>query len=108
MESASQSPKSFALNHEQEQRVQALARSMSRTESVTHLPLTHSETTASASQHSHIDPDKSINPFAGTEGDDALNPLSDKFDINVWLKSVMHIVSRDPENFPVCLPSLSP
>ncbi|KAJ7207127.1 ABC-2 type transporter-domain-containing protein [Mycena pura] len=100
MESASQSPKSFALNHEQEQRVQALARSMSRTESVTHLPLTHSETTASASQHSHIDPDKSINPFAGTEGDDALNPLSDKFDINVWLKSVMHIVSRDPENFP--------
>ncbi|KAJ7910672.1 ABC-2 type transporter-domain-containing protein [Mycena leptocephala] len=27
-------------------------------------------------------------------------PLSEKFDINAWLQSVMHITSRDPDNFP--------
>ncbi|KAJ7512027.1 ABC-2 type transporter-domain-containing protein [Mycena galericulata] len=94
MEAGAQSPKSIALNQEQEDRVHALARSMSNSESVTHLP-TLAQTTTRASQHS-----KHINPFHDTEGDETLDPRSEKFDINAWLKSVMHIASRDPENFP--------
>ncbi|KAJ7076067.1 ABC-2 type transporter-domain-containing protein [Mycena belliarum] len=88
------SPKAIPLSHEQEETVQALARSMSRTESVTNLP-TLAQTTTRMSEHS-----KHINPFEDTQGDETLDPRSEKFDINVWLKSVMHITSRDPENFP--------
>jgi hypothetical protein len=95
MEPGSQSPKSIALNQEQEQHVQALARSMSHSESETHLP-TLAQSTTRMSQHS-----KHVNPFEDTEGDETLDPRSEKFDINAWLKSVMHIASRDPENFPV-------
>ncbi|KAJ7048481.1 hypothetical protein C8F01DRAFT_1280404, partial [Mycena amicta] len=96
------SPKSIALSHAQQEQIQALARSMSRTESLEHLPqttLTESTATATASQHSHTDPDKLINPFAGVDVDETLDPRSQKFDINAWLKSVMQIASRDPENF---------
>ncbi|KAJ6631165.1 ABC transporter CDR4 [Mycena sp. CBHHK59/15] len=92
MEAGSQSPKSIVLNHEQEEHVHALARSMSRSESVSHLP-TLGQT---LSRHST----KYINPFEDTEGDEALDPRSEKFDIHAWLKSVMHIASRDPDNFP--------
>ncbi|KAJ7057894.1 ABC-2 type transporter-domain-containing protein [Mycena amicta] len=97
------SPKSIALSHAQQEQIQALARSMSHTESLEHLPqtnLTESTATATASQHSHTDPDKLINPFAGVDVDETLDPRSQKFDINAWLKSVMQIASRDPENFP--------
>ncbi|KAJ7695504.1 hypothetical protein B0H17DRAFT_1056061 [Mycena rosella] len=96
MEAGSQSPKSIALNQEQEERVQALARSMSRSEdgSVTHLP-TLAQTTTRMSQHS-----KHVNPFEDTGGDETLDPRSEKFDIHAWLKSIMNIASRDPENFP--------
>ncbi|KAJ7479046.1 ABC-2 type transporter-domain-containing protein [Mycena latifolia] len=89
-------PKIIALNHDQEQQVHALARSMSREESasVAHLP-TLAQATSRMSHHL-----KYINPFDGTEGDDTLDPRSEKFDINAWLKSVMQIASRDPENFP--------
>ncbi|KAJ7145372.1 ABC-2 type transporter-domain-containing protein [Mycena crocata] len=41
-----------------------------------------------------------INPFQGAGDDERLDPQSDKFDHNLWLKSVMGISSRDPENFP--------
>lgn len=95
MEAGSQSPKSVALNQEQEEHVQALARSMSHSESVTQLP-TLGQTTTRISQHS-----KYVNPFHDTEGDETLDPRSEKFDIHAWLKSVMQIASRDPENFPV-------
>ncbi|KAJ7461173.1 ABC-2 type transporter-domain-containing protein [Mycena latifolia] len=96
MEPEPGSPKTIALNHEQEQQVQALARSMSREESasVIHLP-TLAQTTSRMSHHS-----KYINPFEDTGGDETLDPRSEKFDINAWLKSVMHIASRDPGNFP--------
>ncbi|KAJ7657217.1 ABC-2 type transporter-domain-containing protein [Mycena polygramma] len=40
------------------------------------------------------------NPFAGETVDETLDPLSQRFDMTAWLKSVMHIASRDPENFP--------
>ncbi|KAJ7136060.1 ABC-2 type transporter-domain-containing protein [Mycena epipterygia] len=93
MDAGSQSPKSIALNHEQEERVYALARSMSHPES-TQLP-TLAQTTTHMSEHS-----KHVNPFEGSQGDETLDPRSEKFDINAWLKSVMHIASRDPENFP--------
>ncbi|KAJ7758952.1 ABC-2 type transporter-domain-containing protein [Mycena maculata] len=86
-----ESPKSIALDAQQEERVHALARSMSLSESVTQLP-TLAQTTTRLSQH--------INPFEDTQTDPALDPRSESFDINAWLKSVMHIASRDPENFP--------
>ncbi|KAJ6535720.1 ABC transporter CDR4 [Mycena capillaripes] len=96
MDAGSQSPKSIALNAEQEQHVQALARSMSQTDSVSHLPLGANlyETTTRASS-------KYVNPFEDTQGDATLDPRSEHFDINAWLKSVMRIASRDPENFPL-------
>ncbi|KAF7289878.1 hypothetical protein MIND_01362200 [Mycena indigotica] len=95
------SPKSIRLSHDQEERIHALARTMSGSESVERLPATtRTETTATASQHSHIDPEKLANPFDATHGDETLDPRSEKFDIEKWLKSVMHIVSRDPENYP--------
>ncbi|KAJ7128069.1 ABC-2 type transporter-domain-containing protein [Mycena filopes] len=100
MEAGSQSPKSIALNEEQENRVHALARSMSRPEADDQLPTLAalSQTTSGGS-----DSNKTyINPFEETarSGDETLDPRSEKFDINAWLKSVMAIVSRDPENFP--------
>ncbi|KAJ7770562.1 ABC-2 type transporter-domain-containing protein [Mycena metata] len=94
MEAGSQSPKSIALNEEQEQHVQALARTMSRPESVTHLPAL-SETTSGGSDGKTF-----VNPFEDVQGNEALDPRSEKFDINAWLKSVMSITSRDPESFP--------
>ncbi|KAJ7170618.1 ABC-2 type transporter-domain-containing protein [Mycena crocata] len=94
MEAGSQSPRSIALNYEQEQHIHELARSMSRTESVSQLP-TLAKATSRLSQHS-----KYVNPFEGTDGDDTLDPRSEKFDINHWLKTIMHISSRDPESFP--------
>jgi hypothetical protein len=55
-----------------------------------------SETTTRTSHQSKL-----VNPFEDVQGDQTLDPLSEKFDINAWLQSVMHITSRDPENFPV-------
>ncbi|KAJ6571794.1 putative ABC transporter [Mycena capillaripes] len=43
---------------------------------------------------------KLVNPFKDAEGDETLDPRSPRFDLNAWLRSVMQIVSRDPENFP--------
>ncbi|KAF7300618.1 hypothetical protein HMN09_00947000 [Mycena chlorophos] len=97
------SPRSIRLSHEQQEQVHALARSMSRPEqrSVERLASTTEESTAaSASQHSHTDPTKFTNPFAGYDGDETLDPRSEKFDVEKWLKSVMQIASRDPENYP--------
>ncbi|KAJ7741755.1 ABC-2 type transporter-domain-containing protein [Mycena maculata] len=90
----SQSIKSIALNAQQEERIYALARSMTPFESATELP-TLTQTTTRLSEHS-----KHINPFVDTQGNPALDPRSASFDIHAWLKSVMHIASRDPENFP--------
>ncbi|KAJ7057874.1 ABC-2 type transporter-domain-containing protein [Mycena amicta] len=98
----SQSSKAIQLTHEQKQQVHALARSMSHTGSMVQLPpVARTETTASASQHSHIQLEKYTNPFAGPDGDEKLDPRSEKFDINAWVKSYMQILSRDPENFPL-------
>ncbi|KAJ7160558.1 ABC-2 type transporter-domain-containing protein [Mycena crocata] len=96
MEPGSQSPHSIALDHEQEQNLHTIARSMSPTESImiTQFPAL-TRTSTRMSEHS-----KYINPFEGTEGDEKLDPRSEKFDINAWIKSVMHISSRDPERFP--------
>ncbi|KAF7349234.1 hypothetical protein MSAN_01712800 [Mycena sanguinolenta] len=87
---------SINLNHEQEQHVHALARSMSTTDDIIQLPLDDalSATTTRASQHS-----KEINPFKDTEGDESLDPRSEKFSIDAWLKSVLRITAHDPDNF---------
>ncbi|KAJ7182527.1 ABC-2 type transporter-domain-containing protein [Mycena crocata] len=88
------SPRAIVLNHEQEQRVHALARSMSAEGSVVRI---HdlAQATTNTSEDS-----KYINPFVDVEGDETLDPRSEKFDINAWLKSILHIASRDPETFP--------
>ncbi|KAJ7627633.1 ABC-2 type transporter-domain-containing protein [Mycena polygramma] len=52
-----------------------------------------------STQHSEYPP-KLINPFKDTEGDERLDPRSARFDLDAWLKSVMHFQSRDPEGFP--------
>ncbi|KAF7349230.1 hypothetical protein MSAN_01712400 [Mycena sanguinolenta] len=88
--------RSISLNLEQEQHVQRLARSMSRSEEISETPL--SQTTTRASHHSLKDP--YVNPFEDTQGDERLDPRSPTFDISAWLKSIMQIVSRDPEKFP--------
>lgn len=114
--------RSITLNREQEQHVQALARSMSRSADG---PDTLSQTTTRTSDH--VKPEnivlpahnilsqtttrnsqdsKSVNPFEDTQGDEKLDPRSPFFDITAWLKSVMRIASRDPENFPVRFPPL--
>lgn len=40
-----------------------------------------------------------INPFHGTE-DEALNPLSGKFDSRKWTKNLVALTSRDPDRYP--------
>jgi hypothetical protein len=42
-----------------------------------------------------------FNPFEDVKGDEKLDPRSENFDIHAWLRSVMQIAPRDPENFPV-------
>ncbi|KAJ7609287.1 ABC-transporter extracellular N-terminal-domain-containing protein [Mycena polygramma] len=119
-------PRPLALDAEQEQTVHALARSMSQTSDMqVHaphsspvLPHPHLHKTATRGSHAtHVDADNEkhpseekdrdgkdgkdmANPFAGEAVDETLDPLSERFDMTAWLKSVMHIASRDPENFP--------
>ncbi|CAK5272262.1 unnamed protein product [Mycena citricolor] len=85
------SPRSIKLSDAQKETVTALARHMSRSETERHPPrLSESESSTSTI----------VNPFDPHNGDETLDPTSEKFDIQAWLKSVMLIVSRDPENYP--------
>ncbi|KAJ7716581.1 ABC-2 type transporter-domain-containing protein [Mycena maculata] len=93
METGSHSPKSISLDQAQEERLHTLARSMSRVDSGVDFDQT--QTTTRISHHS-----KNINPFEDTEGDETLDPRSPKFNLNAWLRSIVHITSRDPERFP--------
>ncbi|KAF7289891.1 hypothetical protein MIND_01363800 [Mycena indigotica] len=90
------SPKSIPLTPEQERQVQALARSMSTSESSLHF----ASLAPVESLDTVVQPEKYINPFKGSDGDELLDPHSEKFDINAWVRSYMQILSRDPENFP--------
>ncbi|KAJ6486867.1 ABC-2 type transporter-domain-containing protein [Mycena sanguinolenta] len=87
---------SLNLNQEQEQHVYALARSMSTTEDIIQLPPDDalSATTTRTSQHS-----KEINPFKDTQGNETLDPRSEKFQLDAWLKSILQITAHDPDNF---------
>ncbi|KAJ7176335.1 ABC-2 type transporter-domain-containing protein [Mycena crocata] len=89
---------SISLNRDQEQQVQRLARSLSiqRPEAFVDVKIPPlGQVTSHTSETS-----KYINPFEDTEGDETLDPRSEKFDINAWLKSVLQIASRDPDTFP--------
>ncbi|KAJ7637098.1 ABC-2 type transporter-domain-containing protein [Roridomyces roridus] len=96
MDSEAGSPKTIPLNQEQEDRVHALARTMSHDTAGNPFPPL-GQTTSRVSHNS-----KYLNPFEeeARQQDETLDPLSAKFDINVWLKAVMGITSRDPEKFP--------
>jgi hypothetical protein len=93
-----ESPKTIAMDPAQLEQVHTLARSMSHSNSADehHIALAQTRTSLSHTSAKHV------NPFEDTEGDETLDPRSEKFDINAWLKNIMHIASRDPENFPVC------
>ena len=106
------SPQSIRLSHDQQERVQALARSMSGVESVERLPSTNLtkvnttatvDTAATLAPEAGYDPEKITNPFVSTDGDDALDPHSEKFNPEKWLKMTMKVASRDSVYFPVRL-----
>lgn len=44
--------------------------------------------------------DGSPNPFLHPERDPSLDPHSDQFNVRRWVKSILHVVSRDPERYP--------
>ncbi|VDC04768.1 unnamed protein product [Peniophora sp. CBMAI 1063] len=70
------------LSHAAEREVIALARTMTQ-----------------ASKHAGDDSDVVDNPFEGST-DPALDPSSGHFNMEMWLKRILHIQSRDPEHFP--------
>ncbi|KAI9803300.1 MAG: hypothetical protein M1825_002091 [Sarcosagium campestre] len=41
-----------------------------------------------------------LNPFLDTQGDARLDPLSDKFSLKFWIRSLLSLQSRDPERYP--------
>ncbi|KAJ6571566.1 ABC transporter [Mycena capillaripes] len=88
--------RSVALNAEQTQQLQTLARSMSLPEEQRNAQGAPLSATTTGTSHTL----KLVNPFKDVEGDETLDPRSPRFDLNAWLRSVMQVVSRDPETFP--------
>ncbi|KLJ06286.1 ATPase [Blastomyces silverae] len=41
-----------------------------------------------------------INPFIDSASDPELNPHNENFNLRKWMKSILHITSRDPERYP--------
>lgn len=93
MPSGLESSVDVTLNEDKEDRVQALARSMTRLSNDANdsqMP-TLSRTLTQLSHYA--------NPFEDSKSDASLDPTSEKFDVRAWLKAVMKIVSRDPERY---------
>lgn len=41
-----------------------------------------------------------VNPFLDPDADPELNPANDQFKVRKWLKTMLHIQSRDPDRYP--------
>ncbi|KAK7055287.1 ABC-2 type transporter-domain-containing protein [Favolaschia claudopus] len=114
--------RSIILTPEQEIHVQSLARSLSNHDGASFELNSLSQTTtrnsdsndaADTSTHIHVHfpesplsqthlPTRSSKSYnSGPFDDEKLNPNSESFDMEAWLKSSMQIASRDPENYPL-------
>lgn len=69
------------MTKHQEQEIGHLARQMSRRSSV-------------------YPQENLVNPFLDADADPELNPNSNEFKVSKWLKTMLHIKSRDPDRFP--------
>ncbi|KAK7029741.1 ABC-2 type transporter-domain-containing protein [Favolaschia claudopus] len=108
-----QQRRSINLSREQEHHVHNLARSMTQDEefggnTLSRTTTRHSHNTIIVEPKVPKDPlsakltrTSTLNPFEDVAGDERLDPNSPSFEIEAWLKSVMHIVSRDPERYPM-------
>ncbi|KAK9244771.1 ABC-2 type transporter-domain-containing protein [Lipomyces tetrasporus] len=76
-------------DHEYEQRVTQLARQL------THLSV------YSDPGRVQSEPTEGLNPFIDGSTDPRLDPFSEKFSAKFFIKTMLDIVSRDPETFPV-------
>ncbi|EEP76489.1 ATP-dependent permease PDR15 [Uncinocarpus reesii 1704] len=72
------------ITKDQEHELQGLARQVSRI-----------SRRSSVYNHENV-----VNPFLDTEADPELNPASQQFKVRKWLKTILHIQSRDPDMFP--------
>jgi ATP-binding cassette, subfamily G (WHITE), member 2, PDR len=69
-------------------------------ETVTHLARTFTQCSVKNAHGQYV------NPFEGSD-DPSLNPHSGKFNQRAWIKTIMGIVSRDPERYPARIAGVS-
>jgi ATP-binding cassette subfamily G (WHITE) protein 2 (PDR) len=79
------SEENSSMGADQEQEVVALARRVSA---------------FSRRSSTFVTEDGSPNPFLHPERDPTLDPNSPEFNVRRWVKSILHVASRDPERYP--------